>query len=184
MSAEMSRKMSYGLRHRPEVFGITSEQLKQGWNGFVPISMVLKSLKIDKATLRAVVAEDSKGRFEIQGDFIRACQGHSVPVDLGLQTRTPPDVLFHGTTARAWQNIKTEGLKKGSRHAVHLSSAVETATQVGNRHVKRNNKLMILIVDAKAMTKQGFAFQVSTNGVWLTERVPAGFLSVWEGTTT
>jgi putative RNA 2'-phosphotransferase len=64
-------------------------------------------------------------------------------------------------------------LKKGKRHHVHLSRDVDTARKVG----ARRGKPVILRVDAGTMSAQGFKFFVSANGVWLTESVPAVFLT-------
>jgi putative RNA 2'-phosphotransferase len=58
------------------------------------------------------------------------------------------------------------------RHAVHLSPNAATAERVG----RRRGRPVVLTVDAAAMTAAGFVFQVSANGVWLTERVPPEYL--------
>src|SRR5262249_4229182 len=106
------------------------------------------------------------------GHLIRANQGHSVEVDLHLEEKTPPEVLFHGTAERFLTSILAEGLKKGNRHHVHLSKNAETAHKVGTRR----GKAVILKVAAGTMYAQGFKFFLSVNGVWLTESVPAAFL--------
>ena len=70
-------------------------------------------------------------------------------------------------------SILVEGLKKGKRHHVHLSKDVDTARKVG----ARRGPPVILQVDAGNMYGQGFRFFRSVNGVWLTECVPAAFLT-------
>jgi putative RNA 2'-phosphotransferase len=50
---------------------------------------------------------------------------------------------------------------------------VETARKVGAR---RGNPV-ILTVDAGRMHRDGIRFYLSTNGVWLTDAVPPGYLS-------
>ena len=87
--------------------------------------------------------------------------------------KQPPDVLYHGTVERFLASIMAEGLKKGKRHHVHLSEDVETARRVG----ARRGKPVILQVDAGKMHSRGFTFFVSANGVWLTDSVPAVFLT-------
>jgi putative RNA 2'-phosphotransferase len=99
--------------------------------------------------------------------------GHSVEVDFQLEEKQPPDVLYHGTVERFLAAIMVEGLKKGKRHHVHLSKDTETARKVG----ARRGKPVILQVDAEKMHNQGFKFFLSVNGVWLTEAVPAAFLT-------
>jgi putative RNA 2'-phosphotransferase len=45
------------------------------------------------------VARNDKRRFALDAsdELIRAQQGHSAPVDLGLETVEPPLALYHGT---------------------------------------------------------------------------------------
>ena len=93
-------------------------------------------------------------------------------MDLQLDEKQPPDILYHGTVERFLASIMAEGLKKGKRHHVHLSNDMETARKVG----ARRGKPVILQVDARKMHGQGFKFFLSVNGVWLTDSVPAEFL--------
>jgi putative RNA 2'-phosphotransferase len=120
------------------------------------------------------VAGNDKRRFAFDetGLRIRASQGHSVGVDLGLTPANPPPVLYHGTVERNLAAIEREGLRPMNRHHVHLSASPDTATSVG----ARRGRPVVLVVDARAMTNQGAAFFVSANGVWLTEHVPPGHL--------
>jgi putative RNA 2'-phosphotransferase len=55
----------------------------------------------------------------------------------------------------------------------HLSQDTETARKVG----ARRGKPVILRVDAGKMHAAGFPFFLSANGVWLTDSVPAAFLT-------
>ena len=105
--------------------------------------------------------------------LIRAAQGHSVRVDLGLEPRQPPPVLYHGTVARFLDSIFADGLRPGRRTHVHLSADEETATAVG----ARRGQPVVLLVDCAAMSTGGYEFFQASNGVWLTEHVPPAFLS-------
>jgi putative RNA 2'-phosphotransferase len=58
------------------------------------------------------------------------------------------------------------------RHHVHLSADTATARMVGARH----GVPVVFLVDAAAMARDGFTFYRSTNGVWLVDRVPPGYL--------
>jgi putative RNA 2'-phosphotransferase len=122
------------------------------------------------------VRESDKQRFVIDGstDRIRANQGHSVPVDLGLPPATPPPVLYHGTPVRNVDAILREGLLRGSRHAVHLSPDIATAHRVG----ARRGRHVVLAVDASAMNQEGHRFLTSANGVWLVDHVPPQYVTV------
>jgi putative RNA 2'-phosphotransferase len=121
-----------------------------------------------------VVKTSDKKRFSISTDGlrIRAAQGHSVSVDLGLPPQAPPPVLFHGTATRFIDSILREGLEPQDREQVHLSTDEATARRVGQRH----GKAAILKIDALRMHAQGFKFYLADNGVWLTDQVPPEFL--------
>ena len=103
---------------------------------------------------------------------MRARQGHSVAVDLGLAPVAPPEVLYHGTVAAALDAILLEGLRPMGRQQVHLSPDVETARAVG----ARRGRPIVLRVAAGAMHRDGYAFTVSSNGVWLTDAVPPRYI--------
>lgn len=129
---------------------------------------------MSRAQLEQVVTGSDKQRFVIEGDRIRANQGHSVEVDLMLEPVAPPETLYHGTVARSLASIWEKGLVKGSRHHVHLSADPQTATKVG----ARRGKPVILKVDSAGMAAAGLVFYRSANGVWLTDSVPPSFLAV------
>ncbi|WP_155372479.1 RNA 2'-phosphotransferase [Catellatospora vulcania] len=169
---KISKQLSYVLRHRPDSIGITL-----GPDGWVPIDTLLAAMRahgkaISRATLDAVVADNDKQRFAVDGDRIRASQGHSVPVDLGLAPIAPPARLYHGTARRNLDSIMAGGVHRGSRHHVHLSGDPDTARNVGSRH----GAPVILIVDAAAMAADGHTFYRSANGVYLTDEIPAPYL--------
>ncbi|GIQ89214.1 phosphotransferase KptA/Tpt1, partial [Kipferlia bialata] len=92
---------------------------------------------VSREELDTIVRESDKQRFSVitigDTDIIRANQGHSIPVDLGLVPCTPPDTLYHGTIDRFHSSIAEQGLTKQSRHHVHLSESWDTAVQVGRR---------------------------------------------------
>lgn len=170
--------MSLILRHDPAKAGLTLDE-----NGWVSVDDLLQGLSragksVTRAELDYVVETNDKKRFAYSedGTKIRASQGHSVDVDLAIKPQAPPAILYHGTATRFLDSILSQGLTKQSRQHVHLSADLDTASKVGKRH----GKLAILKVDAKGMTAQGENFYLSQNGVWLTEKVPAGFLSLSE----
>jgi putative RNA 2'-phosphotransferase len=107
------------------------------------------------------------------GTMIRAVQGHSTDaVDRTFVAKVPPVILYHGTAERFVESIKKSGLLPQSRHHVHLSSDIETAVKVGQRH----GKVVVIEVDAKAMLADSHRFYQAENGVWLTDAVPVKYL--------
>ena len=173
----VSRRLSWALRHDPVAAGLVLDP--QGW---AAVADVLTALELSRDVLDAVVAGNDKRRFAIEvrdgTERIRASQGHTVRVDLGLVPATPPATLFHGTPAANLPSILAVGLRPGGRHHVHLSADPQTASRVGQR---RRVPSIVLTVDALAMSSAGHTFFVSANGVWLTDLVPPQFLIVRSG---
>ncbi|KOU62618.1 RNA 2'-phosphotransferase [Streptomyces sp. MMG1533] len=164
--------MSKHLRHQPERIGLILDDA-----GWVEIDTLIAAaaahgFRFTREELDHVVESNDKRRFAIDGTRIRASQGHSIDVDLGLTPATPPAYLYHGTVARSLDAIRAEGLRPMNRHDVHLSSDRETATRVG----ARRGSPVVLSVDAGAMHRDGHVFHVSANGVWLTKAVPPRYL--------
>jgi putative RNA 2'-phosphotransferase len=171
----VTKYLAKHLRHAPDALGLTL--LPGGWvsvDGLLEASQNAGFTIAYDELIECVDTNDKKRfSFDDTGNLIRANQGHSVEVDLQLEEKEPPEVLFHGTVERYLASIMLEGLKKGKRHHVHLSKDMETARKVG----ARRGKPVILKVDAGKMNFQGFKFFLSVNGVWLTESVPVGFLT-------
>jgi putative RNA 2'-phosphotransferase len=170
----ISKFLSYVLRHDPGEAGITLDN-----NGWTNVEVLLEQVRtrfpeLDKPLLEYVVATNSKQRFAFNEDktLIRANQGHSVEVELNYVQQQPPAVLFHGTAEDNVKVIKNEGLKKQSRHHVHLSEDVVTARQVGSRH----GRPFILKVLSGKMFSDGYPFFLSANKVWLTDHVPPAYI--------
>ncbi len=170
----LSRFIALILRHKPEAVGITLDE-----HGWASVSELLSGInasgnEIDMQTLEEIVAEDEKQRYSFNADKtkIRANQGHSVNVEVELKNAEPPEILFHGTGEKYVASIKSEGLKPKSRLYVHLSKDRETAVKVGSRH----GKPFVFEVNSGEMSRNGYEFFLSENGVWLTKIVPAEYL--------
>ena len=170
---EISKFMSYVLRHAPQELDLALDA--EGWTDYAELSRkVCEKFGTEDADTRRVIAESPKKRFTLSDNRIRAAQGHSVDVDLGLKPQSPPDILYHGTTGRAWEVIRTSGLKPMNRTHVHLSPDLETARMVA---IRRKGPHVLLKVDARTMQAQGLSFFAADNGVWLTHEVPPDYLS-------
>src|SRR5215831_19273569 len=170
----ISKFLSWILRHRPERAGLTLDAA-----GYVDIAELLQACAnhgqpLTREDLERAVRENDKQRFAFSpdGKRLRASQGHSVAVSLGLRATTPPRQLFHGTVQRSIPGIRERGLLPRGRQYVHLSRDQETAEKVG----RRRGRPIVLVVRAGVMANEGFRFFLSANGVWLTREVPARFL--------
>ncbi|MCU0570327.1 MAG: RNA 2'-phosphotransferase [Oculatellaceae cyanobacterium Prado106] len=163
--------MSLILRHQPEVI-----QMSLSHDGWADMGELIEKanhhgFNFSRESIAEIVATSDKQRFKISddGQRIRANQGHSVPVDVGLERKIPPETLFHGTATRFIESIQAQGLIPGSRQYVHLSADEATATQVGKRH----GEPVVLSIESAKMHADGFEFFLSENQVWLTKQVPA-----------
>lgn len=169
-----SKFLSLVLRHKPETIGLQLDS--QGWASVDDLlrRMAAHGHPLTPDELQELVATNSKQRFAFSDDgkMIRASQGHSVDIELGLSRQEPPEYLYHGTVAAVLPAVRQEGLKKMSRQHVHLSKDVATAVIVG----QRRGKPVILTIRSDAMHQDGLAFYLSANGVWLTDAVPPQYI--------
>ena len=170
----ISKFLSLVLRHRPEVLELEMDEA-----GWVAVDELIakaqahgKSLNVD--LLVEVVTHNNKQRFTFNADQtkIRANQGHSIDIDLELEAVAPPTILYHGTASRFLDSIRQQGLIKGNRQHVHLTTDRTVAKQVGARH----GSGVVLEVLSAQMYDTGYSFYLSQNGVWLTEHVPPQFI--------
>jgi putative RNA 2'-phosphotransferase len=177
---EVSKFLSYVLRHKPEAIGIVLDC--DGWTDIdALIAAAVKAGKqfdgcqLDRALLEKVVITSEKKRFAISSDDrrIRAVQGHSAGVvDIAYVEKAPPEYLYHGTAAIFLDSIRSEGLKPGTREYVHLSPDPITASDVGERH----GKPVVLKIRAREIYRRGQSFYHAENGVWLTGPIPAALI--------
>ncbi|MER7247888.1 tRNA 2'-phosphotransferase [Kribbella sp. NPDC000426] len=159
-----SRAISKLLRHTAGERGLTMSA-----DGWALISDVLQTLALDRAALEKAVEENDKRRLQVDGERIRACQGHSLegmPVtrealENSWERIYPVDLLWHGTNRAALAAIRREGLRAGRRTHVHLAPAKDSP--VGRRSAVE----VLLGVDSGNLE----VFRAA-NGVLLTREVP------------
>jgi putative RNA 2'-phosphotransferase len=120
---------------------------------------------------------DPKGRFEVEGDRVRARYGHSVELEEKPHPGKPPSRLYHGTARRFLPRILETGLKPMKRQYVHLSLDAKSARAVGMR---RDTSAAILIVLAHEAHAAGIQFYPRGKGVWLSDPIPPDYLQVLE----
>ncbi|MBW8639488.1 RNA 2'-phosphotransferase [Hoeflea sp. WL0058] len=167
----ISKFLSYVRRHKPDAVGLELDP--EGW-AYIDELIAKSDIPITRDQLLDVVAKSDKQRFALSADglFIRANQGHSIKVDLGLQPLAPPEFLFHGTATRFLHSIMKHGVLPRNRQYVHLSGDRETAVKVGQRH----GKPVVLTIPALKMHQQGAQFFQARNGVWLTNEIAPQYL--------
>jgi putative RNA 2'-phosphotransferase len=173
---QISKTMAYLLRH-----GAIKRKLKIDVNGWVIIEDLIQKineinpkLNINFSDVERVVANNSKQRFAVEYNFIRASQGHSLNIELNLEPQEPPIILYHGTynSPQVLKKIEAVGLLKMNRQYVHLSSTIKTAIEVGSRR----GKPILFEIFAEKMFLDGIKFYISQNKVWLVDSVPPKYL--------
>ncbi|GAA1130090.1 RNA 2'-phosphotransferase [Kribbella jejuensis] len=159
-----SRAISKLLRHTAGERGLTMSA-----DGWAAIPDVLRLLNLSRDRLDLAVRENDKQRLQVDGDRIRACQGHSLenmPVtrealENSWERVYPDDLLWHGTNRGALPAIRREGLKPGRRTHIHLAPAKDS-------HVGRRTSVEVLLgVDCRDLEVYR-----APNGVLLTREVP------------
>lgn len=175
-----SHKLSWLLRHGAVATGLSMDAA-----GWAPVSEVLAHTGMSCADLEAAVARDGKGRLELDGDRIRAAQGHSrsgTPVSWeALEASWSPasglERVWHGTAMEALPGIAAEGLRPGERTHVHLAEHPES--RVG----KRADVAVLLEVSVPALAAEGVGLFRSPNGVLLARAVPRACIVGWRAVT-
>jgi len=175
---EISKYLCLLLRHQPE-----KAELDMDKHGWVQVDQLINGVKhhsrydIDRTILENIVSADKKGRyrFDEEHNKIKCCQGHSIPwVEPELEYCEPPEFLYHGTTTKALEAIEDSGaIKKMKRHAVHMQADINKAWQSAERW---HQTPVVLKIDARKMSDDGYKFGVTENEVWCTEEVPAKYI--------
>lgn len=171
---KISKFISLVLRHKPEILNLNMDE--EGWVNVGDLIAKINntSFPLTKDVLDEIVVTNDKKRFAYSedGKYIRASQGHSIDVDLKLESKSPPNYLYHGTGEKFIDSIMENGIKKMNRQHVHLSSDFNTAIKVGSRHGKPH----VLSIMANKMEEDGFKFFLSDNNVWLVNEIPSKYI--------
>ncbi len=138
-------------------------------DGWAVMADVQRSLGMEREDLDRAVEENDKQRLQVDGERIRACQGHSLagmPVtrealENSWERVQPTGLLWHGTTERVVEVIRREGLRPGRRTHVHLAPAQDSP-------VGRRSRVDVLL----AVDPVNLAVYRAPNGVLLVREVP------------
>jgi putative RNA 2'-phosphotransferase len=162
-----SRRLSRVLRHTAGARGLAMTA-----DGWASIEDVCELLQMDRTALNAAVEHNDKARLQVDGDRIRACQGHSaegMPVtrealENSWRRVDPQDLVWHGTNTAALPAITKEGVRPGRRTHVHLAPG-------RNSRVGRRSAVDVLLgIDPAKLGQPVFE---APNGVLLVRSVPS-----------
>ena len=175
----MGRKLALVLRHAPEKF-----DLEMDINGWIDVRDIIKQFQnSDKRRhhwlrphhLRAISETDSKGRYEVRGNMMRATYGHTVEIELDLPTSDIPDSLYYPCDPEEAENLLEVGIKPAGRAHVHLSANMRTAAEAGRVH---RADPAIIEIDTARMVASGETIWHAGVTVYLTENVSGDYLSI------
>ena len=170
MKSNISKYLSYILRHKPDSIGLKLD--KNGWADLDELILKTAEFNLSKQIIQEVVVNSHKKRFDILDNKIRANQGHSIGIDLDLEPVIPPNVLYHGTATRFLTSILEHGIMSKDRDYVHLSDSKYMAIETGKRH----GKPYLITINSQKMYKDRYEFFLTKNGVWLTKYVPIKYI--------
>lgn len=174
----ISTTMSHALRHEPQKYELEVDEY-----GFINIDLFLNGLKkhggkrcrdITMEQIVDIVNTDTKGRYEIKDNNIRALGGHNKKIGKKIikTLAIPLDIMYHGTTHDSAITILTDGLKGMERQNANLSIDIETAKTVGRR---RSDNPIILVADCKKAYEDGIEFFIESNGIYSVEYLPSKY---------
>lgn len=173
----LGRMLAGALRHFPDKFGLQIDE-----HGWVNLYAFVDAVRYKNPRFRwlrphhihAVVSTDPKGRYQLEGDKLRATYGHTLDVELDLPTENIPDKLYYPATEEELDIILETGIKPVERKKVHLSKTQEDALTAGLHRVERP---VILEVDAARAIEDELVIKQAGKTVYLIDEVPAKYLS-------
>lgn len=172
----LGRFISGALRHFPEDIGL--EMDPQGWVNIDILCDIMEQRYKwgSMERLVSLVKSDVKGRYEIDGSFIRARYGHSTDVDL---ISDYPDnelpSLYYGVSQEEADMLLENGIFPIRQCYVHLSTSLEKATKAASIHTENP---VIFEIDARAAQDDGIDIVVVNDDIVLTKGIPSMYMSV------
>jgi putative RNA 2'-phosphotransferase len=161
---KLSKFLALVLRHEPEQFGITLDE--QGFTDTDALWKVVQQKfgvnRYEWGDLLAVVDgdQDAKKRYEIQGRRIRAMYGHNRAIQIEYPPAIPPEILYHGTTAKSLAAIRQEGLKSLGRQYAW----------------RRTHDIVLLKIHAGEAQEAGYVFYHPEAEHYLVKELPPDFI--------
>ena len=121
----------------------------------------------------AIAKADEKGRYQVEGENIRATYGHSIEIELDLPTDDIPEALYWPCEPTEAEAIVQLGITSGNRNHIHLSKTIANALEAG--HVRINRPAIIEVDTIRAIADGHTIYRAGTT-VYLTDEVPPEYL--------
>jgi putative RNA 2'-phosphotransferase len=169
---QLGRLVAGGLRHFPDELGL--EMDSRGWVDLTKLGEVVASRHrwAGKDLVIALIQSDSKQRYEIGEDRVRARYGHSVDVELDHPENKRP-LLYYGASEEEADRILEIGIKPASQRYVHLSGTAEKAWHVATF---RTGNPKVIQVDAAEAQATGVKMMTVNDDIVISEMIPSRYL--------
>ena len=172
----LGRILALVLRHAPEKFNVDMDI--NGWVNTRELSEAIGNQRRHYHWLRgwhfaAIANADEKGRYQVEGEMIRATYGHSIELELDLPTDDIPEVLYWPCEPTEVETHIELGITAGSRKHVHLSKTITKAMEAGHVRIDRP---AILEVDTTRAIADGNTIYRAGKTVYLVDEVPGEYL--------
>ncbi|HIF90778.1 MAG TPA: RNA 2'-phosphotransferase [Candidatus Poseidoniales archaeon] len=175
-SNSLGRMLALVLRHAPEKFNV--EMDINGWVNSRELSESIAKQRRNFHWLRAwhfeaIANADVKGRYQVEGEMMRATYGHSVELELDLPTDNIPESLYYPSEEEQISTLKEFGILAGDRNHVHLSKTIVNALEAG--HVRISRPSIVEIDTVRAIADGHIIYRAGTT-VYLVDEIPGEYL--------
>lgn len=180
ISEQLSRTLSYILRHHPEEFNVSLTA--RGWADLDTVLTNIQSEFSEEITKNVVITmmnETKKNRFELDEseNKILALYGHNENLDITIESTTNttlPKTLYHGTPTRNMESIRKIGLQPQSRSKVHLTDDKSTAITVAERHLQSHESSITLIeLSVTELQQNGYTINNPSENIYTISKLTA-----------
>lgn len=164
VSVSVAKSLCKVLRHTAHRRNIAMDS--QGFVELEKLKQQPEFHQLTAASLTQIVHSDAKGRFECKHDsttmYVRAVQGHSIPVCIEMERVVTPCTMVHGTSLRAWSLISHDGIRPMGRTHIHCASGPDATS--GYRHCSE----VFVHLNTATLLAAGCEIYRAANGVLLT----------------
>ena len=179
-SNSIGKILALVLRHAPEKFGV--EMDLNGWVNTRELSDAIQNQRnyyhwIRSWHFQAIADSDEKGRYQVEGEMIRATYGHSLDLELDLPTDDIPEALYWPCEPGMTSTHLELGLSAGDRNHVHLSKTIGKAMEAGHVRIDRP---AIIEIDTSRAIADGHTIWRAGKTVFLCEEMPPEYLYLVE----
>jgi RNA:NAD 2'-phosphotransferase (TPT1/KptA family) len=176
-----SKTLSYLLRHGARREGLYVDDV-----GYISLNDIVNWLReksdviVSKSDIEEIVKNDAKGRFILNGDLIRAAQGHSFEVgEKAFSEYVGTGPLVHVTHSVNIPSIAKNGLSPMDRRYVHFIDVGQPDDSRSWSLVRRSTDGYVIVGSRELndARENGIKFLIADNGVVLSPHLPPKYLS-------